>query len=395
VVIYAAPDEKGKLKPASEVDLCLLLWDKTTQELKANPAMISAQLSPAKPSAATIDADDNAADNAFKAAHFTMEYNRIRQSNLSTAVYKCSVDRILPGEEGLSYKATQTVSVTVSGKDPFVCEIPFEIKPAVLPGTTLWDEAYRNCIHIIKTYVPENLQQGRLDTLEKSKHAMGTTDLNNYRRKCWEIARNALIEDAKAAAEDAEQWNKYLEMAEMVKWAAKEAFDIAAEEAFGPVIETIADRWEEDWYTLAKDIAYERLKGFVTEGATESFKEAKKHVFGESEGIKWLVQYTVMQLFSHWYSDRDAQGNRKGIQAAIWSTAGDLKGEAFKKLFSEMLKSALKRGIIDEQKFQAPENWLKEKLKTKDGMGKETTIVEYYLDEFKDFVDSFHINITF
>jgi len=403
-VIEAGADASGNLKPPTFVDLCLIRWDDVNNEVKTDPVFLQKNLV-----VGSLEFDDDDAEKVFKVGNFKFVKSAkfgdgIRTSNLSTAIYELSVDKVIPGEEGDFFEATLPVSIDV-GEDHYDIDIPVAIQPDTMPGSPLWQKAYENCVYTINKYMPVDMRPARLQHLELDKNAMGVDELNLFRKESWEIARDIMMEEAKSYLEDAEKWDKALEYAEMVKWAAEKTFSIAAKAAFGEIgafvadqvyaavtesIEKVAEKWDEDWETLAKDLVWERLTKLVSEVKKEGIDkikdEAKEALFGKPEFcLKWLVQYIVIQLFKHWYSDMDSSGKRKGLQAAVYATGKDLGGMAFKAAFKSMLKTAQAKGIAVGEKNEAIEEAMK-----KAGV---TDIYEHYMKMFTDALKLININI--
>jgi len=404
-VIDAGSDPAGKLKPPAIVDLCLMSWDDANNAVKAaDPVFIFTNLV-----VGDLDPDDDDSENVFKIGNYAIKKSSkfgdgIRTSGFSAAMYELSVDKVIPGEEGDFFTATQPVSIDV-GEKHYDLDIHVAIQPDTMKGSPLWQKAYDDCVYTINKLMPVEMRAARLKHLELDKNAMGVDELNLFRKESWEIARDIMIEEAKSYLEDAEKWNTALEYAEMVKWAAAKTFSIAAKAAFGEIgafvadqaydavtesIEKIAERWDEDWETLARDLVWERLTKLVSEVKKEGIDhikdEAKEAVFGKPEFcLKWLVQYIVVQIVSHWYKDVDGSGKRKGLTAAVYSTGKDLGGMAFKYAFKSMLKTAQTKGIAVGEKNEAIEEAMK-----KAGV---TDIYEYYMKMFTDSLKLININI--
>jgi hypothetical protein len=404
-VIDAGSDPAGKLKPPTIVDLCLMRWDDVNNEVKADPVFLFANLV-----VGDLEPDDDDAEKVFKIGNFAFKKSSkfgdgIRTSAFSTAMYELSVDKIIPGEEGDFFQATLPVSIDVDADHHYDLDIPVAIQPDTMPESPLWQKAYDNCVYTINKLMPVEMRAARLQHLELDKNAMGVDELNLFRKESWDIARDIMMEEAKSYLEDAEKWDKALEYAEMVKWAAEKTFSIAAKAAFGEIgafvadqvyaavtesIEKIAERWDEDWETLAKDLVWERLTTLVSEvkkeGVDHLKDEAKEALFGKPEFcLKWLVQYIVVQIVTHWYKDMDGSGKRKGFTAAVYSTGKDLAGMAFKAAFKSMLKTAQAKGIAVGEKNEEIEKAMK--------AAGVTDIYEHYMKMFTDALKLININI--
>jgi len=74
-----------------------------------------------------------------------------------------------------------------------------------------------------------------VELLESQKSALGIEDLKEFRRKTWDIAYEAIMEEAKEAIESAERWEMALSGAELVEMLAEKAWSAASDVAFGPV----------------------------------------------------------------------------------------------------------------------------------------------------------------
>jgi hypothetical protein len=404
IVIDASKAEDAKEIPFKIVDLCLLVWNDTDKEVKADPKTLQDKLV-----VGTLDFDgDDKAENVFKYGNFkfakdTTYEGGIRQSNLSSAMYRVSVDKTIPGKEGDLFEATLPVSIDV-GKDHYDLDIPLAIQPKVMAGNPDWDKAYQDCVFIINKYMVGNEKKERLETLEAQKNAFSVEDLKEFRRKTWDTAYDAIMEGAAKDLESAERWEMALTAAEWVEMLAEKAWSAASDVAFGPVgaliskevyksvtesIKTIGEKWNEDWGTIAEDLVKTNIGIIVGETLKEGGKDVMEEMWGKPEVcLKWVAQYTVWRTMYHWYMDMDEGGkHRKGFTAAMYAAGKDLTGELFEKGFEALLHKGLHAGVITGSKSVALEAWMKEK-----GI---TDVYKAYRLKLVQTIESYSVNITF
>jgi hypothetical protein len=404
IVIDVSKTEETKVNPFKIVDLCLLIWDDVNKEVKADPKALQDKL---VVGALDFDGDDKA-EHVFKYGNFKFEKDTtyeggIRQSNLSTAMYRVSVDKSIPGKEGDLFEATLPVSLDI-GKDHYDIDIPLAIKPQILPGNPDWDKAYADCVYIINKYMPEAMKKARLEHLENQKNALGVEDLKEFRRKTWDIAYEAIMEEYKEAIESAERWETALAGAELVEMLAEKAWSAASDVAFGPVgalvskevykcvtesVKTIGEKWSEDWSGIAEELVKTNIGIIIGETVKEGGKNVMEEMWGKpTVCLKWVAQYTVWRTMYHWYKDMDDGGqHRKGLTAAMYAAGKDLSGELFEKGFEALLHKGLHAGYATGTKSEALDAWMKSK-----GI---TDIYIAYRTKLIETLQTTYVNITF
>ncbi len=404
IVIDASKADDAKENPFKIVDLCLLLWDDVNKEVKADPKALQDKLVVGE---LDFNGDDKA-ENVFKYGNFKFEKDTtfeggIRQSNLSTAMYRVSVDKTIPGKEGDLFEATLPVSLDI-GKDHYDLDIPLAIQPKIMAGNPDWDKAYQDCVFIINKYMEGDVKKKRLETLEAQKAAFSVEDLKEFRRQTWDTAYDAIMEGAAKDLESAERWEMALTAAEWVEMLAEKAWSAASDVAFGPVgaliskevyksvtesIKTIGEKWDEDWGTIAEDLVKTNIGIIVGDTLKEGGKDVMEEMWGKPEVcLKWVAQYTVWRTMYHWYSDMDEGGkHRKGFTPAMYAAGKDLTGELFEKGFEALLHKGLHAGVITGSKSTALDDWMKSK-----GI---TDIYVAYRTKLVETIESYSVNITF
>ena len=403
-IVIDASSQDEKVKPYAIVDLCLLRWDDVNNEVKSDPIFLQKNLVVGE-----LDFDqDDKAENVFKYGNFKFEKDTtfeggIRQSNLSTAMYRVSVDKQIPGQEGDLFEARLPVSIDV-GKDHYDIDIPLAIKPVVLPGNPDWDKAYADCVFIINKYMDGDEKRKRMEELEAQKSAFSVENLKDFRRETWDTAYDAIMEGAAKDLESAERWEKALTAAEWVEMLAEKAWSAASDVAFGPVgaliskevyksvtesIKTIGEKWNEDWGTIAEELVKTNIGIIVGETLKEGGKDVMEEMWGKPEVcLKWVAQYTVWRTMYHWYKDMDEGGqHRLGFKPALYSAGKDLTGELFEKGFEALLHKGLHTGWITGTKNTALDDWMKSK-----GI---TDIYVAYRTKLVETLETTYVNITF
>jgi hypothetical protein len=345
--IVNAFEVEGELKP-TEVEICYLRWDENQQKVVFAPEKLK------EFEDGSVAAEDSESTNVFRASGFEFKFSHINEySDISTAVFKMSVKRVVPGKGGDSFKGTINLRL-----DNFFLDIPVQIKPADHTTSSSWEQEYQNCIAIITKYVPPDIRQEKLDKLENDKYAMGVQELYDYRHECWNIARDILVKEGQDYLAEAQKWDDRIFYAEVVKWLADKSFSAVASVAFGPfgafitgqVYDSLCDimavcvnKWNTDWYTIGMDIIWKRVGGF-------SDKALEKYQFSSPEfALKWVAQYTAYKVLWHWFWDYDGN-NRKGFMAAVTSTRNDLVGVAFKEGMKNFLGEAVKKNLLSGDK---------------------------------------------
>lgn len=387
----------------SELDLCLLKWNAEKKAVEADAKYIGDNL--------VIDeteTDDSNSEKVFNVSGLSIKYDRVRASNLPSAVYKLSVNKNIPGSKDDNFVGKIPVSIDV-GEETYELEIPVKIKPAYMPGTGKWDEEYQNCKDIINKYLPPEIRDQKLWMLEKCKLAMGWEELYDYRHKCWIVARDIIIQEGRDYLEEAKIWDDAVTKYEIVKWGADKSFSVVASAAFGPfgafisgqvydticdVINVSIDKWDTDWYTIGCEILWKRVGGF-------SDKATEKYAFSDpSATMRWIASYAAYKLLWHWFWDYE-NGKRKGFIAAIKSTGKDLAGVALKQGLKSYLGEAIKNGklsgdknnLIDDKIIKAGGDKAVDALKQ--AADKSVDYVTVCVNQIIETLKGLQINITF
>jgi hypothetical protein len=405
IVIDATMKDDSKVNPFKIVDLCLLSWDDVNKEVKADPKTLQSKL---VVGALDFD-DDDKAENVFKYGNFKFEKDTtyeggIRQSNLSTAMYRVSVNKSIPGKEGDLFEASLPVSIDVDKDHHYDLNIPLAIQPQILPGNPDFDKAYQDCVFIINKYMVGKEKTDRLETLEAQKNAFSVEDLKEFRRKTWDTAYDAIMEGAAKDLETAEKWEMALTAAEWVEMLAEKAWSASASLAFGPVgaqvadevykcvmesIKAIGEKWNEDWGAIAEALVKTNIGIIIGETVKAGSKDVMKAMWGDPKVcLKWIAQYTVWRTMYHWYMDMDDSGqHRKGFTPAMYAAGKDLSGELFEKAFEALLHKGIHAEYITGAGNTGLEDWMKSK-----------GITDYYVAcraKLVETLEATYVNFTF
>ncbi len=225
---HAEKDSNGEMK-TSELDLCFLRWDADAERIVADPSYLCENLAIGDARGETEEASNLLAANSL-----VVSYDRVRQSNLSSCVYKVHMTKEVPGRAEERFPCTVTVSIPY-GDRSYEVDIPVVIKPAQMEKSASWREEYENCKRIINEYLPPEGRERKLAQLEKNKHYMGAQDLRTFRWECWDIAHDALVRRAQDYLDVAAWYDNAIYAAEWTVWLTDRAFNVISGTVFGPI----------------------------------------------------------------------------------------------------------------------------------------------------------------
>lgn len=362
-IVKGDKNEKGEMI-VSELDLVYLKWDKNQKRVVSKSQLLEENLS-----IGDVETSDTTSQNVFEGSGFEIKYDRIRPSNISSAVYKLNTSYIVPGKKGESFKGNIPAYLTDEDKE-YAVNIPVEIRPAYLSETSSWKQEYENCIKIIKEFMPKDVQDKKIKELEERKDLYGVEDLKRFRKECWDIAYNALTNEAQSLIDDAKWYDKAIYYAEWTQWIGDRAFSGVVGTLTGPIgayaVTQIRDTLidliskmiyskSKNWYEFAMDYLSSRFQGISGNSIDAVVTN------DPSLSIQWVSSFFLYKFVWHWYWDvDDDSGQRKGVVEALKSATFDLTALGIEKALEPYIKSsATKKGWAANEKL---DEWVKKQV---------------------------------
>lgn len=373
-VVKGDKNEKNEML-VTELDLVYLVWDNESKRLVSKSEVLNENLELGDP-----DCEGELSQNVFDGCGLEINYDRIRPSNISSAVYKLNTSLVIPGKKGEFYRASIPASVQ-DGDKYFGVSIPVELRPAYLSEAENWQKEYENCKKIIYDFMPADAKLKKIQELESSKYLFGVEDLRRFRHECWDIVYKAFVQEQKKY-EDLETWyNNAIYYCEWAQWVGDRAFSLVVGSLTGPL----------GSYTvsLIKDSLLEFINQVITSHPDNVFDFALEYTSSRFWGTtgstidavvtnepsmssKWVIGFFIYKFAWHLYFDKDDNGNRKGIWEAVKSTAFDFTALGIEKKLEKYIgESATKKGWSKNEKF---DEWVK----------KQAEMAKFAIDYFKN-----------
>jgi hypothetical protein len=346
VIVNADKDKNGEMLK-TRVAVCYFQWNKETKEVTSDADYLLQHWI-----LSDIDADDDVLKKILGATR--IDFNPVQPDSIGGGNIKCvyfnvSLGMIVPGFSDDEYPLDLLLTVISKEQKRYEISIPILIYPARPALDAEWDKEYQNCKKTIEELVPAEMKAKQMAKLENFKHSQGVDELRMYRKKCWEIARDALMKEALDYRKAANNWDTALYCAEWVQWVADQCFSVTASLAFGPfgsfisdqvyksicdIVSVSADKWDQDWYTIGKEVIWRRIGGF-------SGKAIDSTAFKNPEfSTSWIAQYVTYKVIWHWFWDYESNGKRKGFVKAVKAAGLDLVGQTFKTNMKAFIKEA-------------------------------------------------------
>ena len=214
------------------------------------------------------------------------------------------------------------VSCSQNGKD-FSSETKIELLPDKLEYKENYEQAYKDCLYIINTYLPERFRERKIKELEKYKDNFGIKDLEIFRKKVWEISQRAIFQEKEQYLIESYWYDEAIAQAELVVAVGDIAFEIAIASVGGPLAGFAASQ--------AKSTFIELISLYIEKpsiGMDEFMRFLERRfvqMVGQSDGafnspkpgeykklVAWLSCYIVYRIIYHKYYDTDKNNNPIG-----------------------------------------------------------------------------------
>lgn len=328
VVLRAQHDPQGQVQ-VNQFELALMRWDESQTRSVADAGLLQEALEIGPP-----EGQDEPTTTVLRWIGLKHEFERVRGSNLPNCVYRIWVEREVPGKPEDAFRLTLPLRVATEGGD-FQFDLPVVIMPAQMDANAKWQEELEYCRRIIINYMPSEGRERKLAELERAKAYMGVDELRAFRWEAWEIARAAIMQEAKDYLDVAAWWDNAIYAAEWTVWLTDKAYNSIAGVALGPVgayaaglakdsvadiLVKIQENWDKSWYDIAMSIVWSRLEDATGKGIDAT-------VFSEPEmSWKFVGSYFTYKFVWHLWFDVDESGARKGVIEALKSAAWDLAG---------------------------------------------------------------------
>lgn len=350
ILIKADSGEDGTMK-TTVFDLRYMTWNAEKKELQCDPSIFESDsfyLEEPEPI-------DERAESIFETLQAPITYDGARPSNLPSGKFVVSMEKAIPGKKGERYHFTVN-AVVDDGVDYYNVSIPFAIIPAYMDeGKSDWQREYDYAIQTIEKWLPSPEKEKRKSDLENGKYYMGAEDIKKFRKECWSIAYDLIMNEKKSYDEVAAWYDNALYCAEWVQWVNDRAFSMVVNSLTGPIgamaagqikallqdgiDKIITSKASDTWGSIAYDVIYKRAND-VLGGAIDNTYFSKPEL-----KVTWVASFVFYKIVWHWAWDFEDDGkNRKGLFEACKAGCLDIVGVGAEEKLKPFVEELAKNG---------------------------------------------------
>lgn len=354
--ILAYQNEEGEM-PTTGIAFRLGVWNKNTKSLDTS-----------RPETLEIEYTDE--QGIFELIGLNFEVDS-ENSTSDYLLYKFKAEKSLPNSSPVPGLLTASYS---QGEVSFESETTVNLKPDILLDERNWEKEYQNCLRIINTYLPPDFATKKRNQLEAGKDKMGISDLQLYRKKCWEMASRFIMQEKEDYMIASYWYDEAIATAELVVFVGDIALDVALAPFGGPIAGFVLGQVKSSLIDLISlriekgKIGYQEMYKFITLRLKQAAGQADGLV--ETPGmdkpkvlVAWLTGYFCYRVMYHWYFDLEDDGSAKGLLEALSSSAMDFAGKGAAILLGEYAKGIAKdRGIDIGSTADAEQKWVNGKV---------------------------------
>ncbi len=342
--INAYPEEDGNIRETLVV-YQVGLWNDDKQDLER-----------LKPENLEVTCRDE--EGIFEALGVKAEINDDYHRD-DAVQYKLQAERALPATE--KFKGMLEARCVVE-ENSFEHQTEIVLLPDVLQYSANFKEEYKNCLHVIKTYMPERFRERKLEELEASLSAMGVEDLKVFRDGCWQIAQRCIMQEKEDYMIESYWYDEAIATAELLVYVGDIAFGLAIAPLGGPltgfVITNVKDSFLElvEVYVKSDSFGFNEVQGFISTRFTRLAGQAD-FVFSPPDPsnrkqlVAWLVCFTMYRIAYRWWFDKDDRQQPIGLTEAIKRGVLDLAGKGAGMLMENYVKDSAKKMGWDNTDF--------------------------------------------
>ncbi|MGI5860271.1 MAG: hypothetical protein ACOX8P_13355, partial [Tepidanaerobacteraceae bacterium] len=221
--IMAYKNEEGEM-PVTNIGFQMGLWDKNSQELN----LIA-------PDSMEISYKDKEGIYEIIGLSFKEDTDL---STSSHTIYSFTADKSLPSPD----KVEGTLSFSGKAGDIIIKNATtIFLIPDLLTYAKEFEEEFKNCEHIIFTYMSGELMKRKAAELYRDKNKLGLKDLQAFRRHCWEIAKRMVLQKKEDYLKESYWYDERIAELELVTFVGDGAFAIALTPLGGPITAFLVD----------------------------------------------------------------------------------------------------------------------------------------------------------
>lgn len=353
VIAASDIDSDDDTLPVSHFDLGLMLWDAEQKKLVYD----ADTLSDIEFDNVKSESGDTALDNILDEALLEFDKGEVIGSDNKLRRFTVQATYPVPGKSKKAIDAYVMAYLTTE-TDDFEVKIPLKITPDYLEESD-WDKEYKNCVYTVTKYYPSEGVSQKLKELEQMKSQAGLKDLQEFRKKAWSDAYDAIAGEADRENRKAELLTAAIYSCEVARFMGDRAFNFLMSSITGPFGSYVASQIKECFtdFVVAcissekkgMDFAWEYIDTRImpTAGNTIDatvFANMDKLKDNKASLAKWLVGMLLYKWAWHYFVTKKEEGTEKpiGVIGALEKACGDVAGVGVEAILGDYMKEMIK-----------------------------------------------------
>ncbi len=229
-------------------------------------------------------------------------------------------------------------------------EIDISLIPDILQYERNKEKEYEACKRVIEIYMAPRFRGKKLYELEKAKFNLGLEDLKEFRKRCWSIAEQSIMQEGQEYLKDAAWYDEAIATLDLVVYIGDVAFDLALAPIGGPITGFLAGEVKAALIEVCSLLLTSPNKS-LGELAMEYVNNRLVNLAGTADGLInipdktkpkeltiWLTCYTVYRIGYHKQYDTDDNNEPISIIEAVERGLMDFVGKGAGVLLGDFIK---------------------------------------------------------
>ncbi len=214
-------------KEPKVIDFRIMVADPTTGEISSDPARL------ADLTFAPVAPERSPERNLFEFSKLTTTFDGPTAERSPAGAWRFAIERDCPGR-GAATRVRLRASVPGLDPDRFSCDVPlgYELSKSPTPADRIEIERQR-AQAVIDTFAPPRLLADLQRLLDTEGTRLGPEGLAELRRRIWEAAADAVLEDAEGYLREAAWNDKIIRILDWATWMGDLAFGALVNSYFG------------------------------------------------------------------------------------------------------------------------------------------------------------------
>lgn len=240
--------------------------------------------------------------------------------------------------------------ISFYGEKTIENEIEISLVPDILQYERNKEKEYEACKRVIEIYMAPRFRGKKLYELEKARFNLGLEDLKEFRKKCWSIAEQSIMQEGQEYLKDAAWYDEAIATLDLVVYIGDMAFDLALAPIGGPITGFLAGEVKSAFIEVCSTLWTSPNKS-LGDLSMEYAKTRLINLAGTGDGlinvpdktkpkelVIWLICYTVYRIGYHKAFDTDDNGDSISIVEAVERGLMDFVGKGAGALLGKFIE---------------------------------------------------------